>query len=488
MSPGSKIIGMLIGLPIREYFMFAVTMPFVIYAAWVGGVPFIVLLKFYLVFISSALVYHMTGLAAGMVVDKPWRAGTVSQGLIVVLYLFLPQVSHFGFTFFEFLTARPVFYGLVEQHILYASNWVEVVQSQMDQMKHAKYKAVPFYGTTLPPTLFSLVVQAYALISLYVIVHRKWQSETRLPFSKGYALLFFAVAQLFLVGSILPVLRDDHLFTQLAAAYGNRDPVNSPKRTIMFVIFLINLCVSGCASVLTVYLCTSSWYQSVAGLRRSIRRGANRLAWTDDAATSLPVAAACFLMSWLSFIAVYQTASSAGRLAVENPMAEVILPLLIFAAVLITVQQIVEQFSERVFVMLLFGAWLVPVLVFIIVGAVFDRVVLGFYIAIPFPFFGLLFSSAMLMSDATTGMDQSSVLPSILDEHYWPIVMLTLVLYGGAAFFLLMRAVRRWQRIKQAAGAAPPAPNRPDEALPVAGGSPQPVPVYAKADDGPTPG
>ena len=50
--------------------------------------------------------------------NKPWQAGTLAQGLVIVLYVALPHVSNFGFTFFEHLTARPVFYGMVDQYLL----------------------------------------------------------------------------------------------------------------------------------------------------------------------------------------------------------------------------------------------------------------------------------------------------------------------------------------------------------------------------------
>ena len=466
MTPTAKIVGMLFGLPIREYFMFALSLPFVFFAAWKGGLAFSVLFQFYLVFILSAIVFHMTGLAAGMVVGKPWQAGTLSQGLVVVLYLMLPQVSNFGFTFFEFLTARPVFYGMVGEHLLPESTREAILQGDLEATGNTplaqilnikRYQSVAFFGMTLSPVFFSLAVLGFALMTLYVIAYRKWQSESSLPFSKGFALLFFAVAQFFLIGSVLPLLASDELFAQLVRNYEQRDQLRDSNRSIVFAIFVINLSVSGCMSILAVYLCTPTWHQSVAGVRQILRDGRNRLAWNSDAASGLPVVAAFWLMSCLGFIAVYQTAEKAGRVAVENSSLELLLPMMFFVLVLITVQQIIEQFSERIFVMTIFMFWLVPVLTGIIIATAFNRPVAGFYSMIPFPFTELLFNVGLLMSDESTEIprDIRFFIVRELQPHAWPIVMVSIAMYGYLAMMLLLLANRRWRRIYETAGRKP---------------------------------
>lgn len=46
MTPLAKILGYLFGLPIREYVLTGITMPFVIYCAYCGGIPLEPALKF----------------------------------------------------------------------------------------------------------------------------------------------------------------------------------------------------------------------------------------------------------------------------------------------------------------------------------------------------------------------------------------------------------------------------------------------------------
>lgn len=478
MRPSAKIIGMLVGLPIREYCLFAITLPFVFYAAWVGQMSFLVLFKFYLVFISSAVVYHMTGLVAGMIVDKPWRAGTVSQGLIVVLYLALPQISNAGFTFFEHLTARPVFYGLVMQHILPQDS----IEGFVAGIRYQRYMSVSFFGMQVQPVHFSLAVQAFALISLYVIVYRKWLGEWRLPFSKGYAILFFAVSQFFLVGSVQPVLRSDRLFNILSETATDGLLSRSPAYAVFIVLF-ITQAVSGVVAALVIHLATPGWHQSVMALRRAKKRGQLKLAWSDDAASSLPLAIACVLMSCLGFIAVYQAAVSAGRIEVRNGVLEVGALLALFAAVLITVQQVREQFSDRVFVMALFIFWVVPFLTMIVVWSAFGRPVAGLYLAVPFPAAAFYTGSAMLVSDLDSLGDREMV-PLSMAGHTRTIVGMTLAIYASAAALLLLTARRRWQRVRVAAGAgiesAPSNAKAQHEAGPNLA---QPAPAYVRSSD-----
>ena len=65
MSPTAKILGYLFGLPVREYFLFALTLPFVLFAMLRSGYSWWNLLEFYSVFFTSVWLYHMTGMAGG---------------------------------------------------------------------------------------------------------------------------------------------------------------------------------------------------------------------------------------------------------------------------------------------------------------------------------------------------------------------------------------------------------------------------------------
>jgi uncharacterized protein YceK len=345
-----------------------------------------------------------------------------------------------------------VFYGLVDQHLL--PDGIEGAVQGL--LQDPRYLTVPFFGMKLPPLLFSLAVQGFAILTLYVMVYRKWRSEKRLSFSKGYALLFYAVVQVFLVGSVLPFIQNDAMFAKLVESYVEIDNVGKPQQTFIFAIMLITLVVSGCAALLTLFLSTPNWYQSLAGYRRAQRKGKSVLRWDEDAASGLSVAVGCLLMASLSFLLVYQAAEAAGRIGVSNPVYELLLPLLLFAVVLFTMQQVIEQFSEQVLVMVMFACWLVPVLGGIIVWTVGNSPIEALYLMLFFPFIGLYLASALLLTDAGTAMSVD-VLPDALAVHGPVIVVLSIMVYGLASLVLLSRAWRRWKKMKGLAGVAPEA-------------------------------
>lgn len=99
MSPPAKILGYLFGLPAREYFMFFLTLPFLIHCAVVGEIPLLNLLHLYAVFFSSVILYHLTAHVIGMVVSKPRAASWVARISVLGLYIFLPVLGQAGISF-----------------------------------------------------------------------------------------------------------------------------------------------------------------------------------------------------------------------------------------------------------------------------------------------------------------------------------------------------------------------------------------------------
>ena len=113
MTPLSKIVGYLFGLPVREYVLFATTVPFTVFCIFVGNIPLEVVAEVYGMLFTSAILYHLTGCVAGTVVKRRHFAGRVAQIMVIFLYFVLPGLlGPLGFVLFEYLTMRPI---LVEQ-------------------------------------------------------------------------------------------------------------------------------------------------------------------------------------------------------------------------------------------------------------------------------------------------------------------------------------------------------------------------------------
>ena len=90
MSPFSKIGGYLFGLPAREYFMFFLTIPFLIHCVIVGKLPWLNIVHLYSVFFCSVLFYHLTAHVIGLVVPPPGQPPGFRE-LRCLVYIFSYQ-------------------------------------------------------------------------------------------------------------------------------------------------------------------------------------------------------------------------------------------------------------------------------------------------------------------------------------------------------------------------------------------------------------
>lgn len=79
LSPLAKTVGYLLGLPLRAWVLFALTLPFAVWLCIQGQVPQRIWAPIYAVMLSTALLYHLTGLLLGLVIPQGrrqpgWRA------------------------------------------------------------------------------------------------------------------------------------------------------------------------------------------------------------------------------------------------------------------------------------------------------------------------------------------------------------------------------------------------------------------------------
>jgi len=201
MNPFAKITGYLFGLPAREYFMFAVTLPFLLHCIIVGELSIENVLHLYFVFFSSVVLYHLTAHVIGLVVPKPRAASWVSRIVVLGLYVFLPAFGQAGISFLSFLTILPTYFGkMLPQLISSQSNGY---RGQFDDMINF-WQDVPFFTTEIPPSVFTLIMQGLILAALLITAYRKWRNESLPAFSKTSGLIIFAVFQFLLLGSLWP--------------------------------------------------------------------------------------------------------------------------------------------------------------------------------------------------------------------------------------------------------------------------------------------
>ncbi len=205
MSPLAKVLGYVFGLPIREYAMFLTTLPFTAYSLWKGEVPWSVWLPLYSAVLSSALLYHFTGLLTGTVVKNRRWAFLISIGLVFCLYTVIPQMAKFGLVFFKYLTIMPVFEESLPGILPSTSGAIVTAAQRLAP-------TVKFFGLDFSEIVFTLFSQGGLILTFIIMLCRKWRwSESHL-LGKIWAGGFFIWVQTLLLGNALPLVESGKLF------------------------------------------------------------------------------------------------------------------------------------------------------------------------------------------------------------------------------------------------------------------------------------
>ncbi len=205
MSPLAKVLGYLFGLPIREYVLVLVTMPFSLWSLWRGQVPLGIALQLYGIFFTAGVLYHLTGLLAGTVVKNKRWAFLVSMGVIFLLYTVIPQLAKFGLAYFKYLTIMPVFEECYPH--LIPRDAGATAQALQQLLPSAK-----FFNLDFPQAVFTLLSQGVLILTMTVMLWRRWRRAESHLLGKVWATGFFGWLQLVLLGNALPLIEPGHLF------------------------------------------------------------------------------------------------------------------------------------------------------------------------------------------------------------------------------------------------------------------------------------
>jgi len=205
MTPLSKVLGYLFGLPVREYAMFLCTLPFTAWAMWSGGIECRVWLPLYLILLTTTLTYHFTGLVTGTVVRNRRWAFLISIGLVFSLYTIVPQMANFGLVFFKYLTITPVFQESLPG--LLPKNAAAALKAGQQL-----FPTVKFFDLDFPEAVFTAFSQGGLILVFATMLCRKWQRHEAHLLNKAWALGFYAWVQVLLLGNALPLIETGELF------------------------------------------------------------------------------------------------------------------------------------------------------------------------------------------------------------------------------------------------------------------------------------
>ncbi len=282
MTSASKVLGYLFGLPIREYVMFACTLPFVIWGIWKGNVPSHTWLSLYGVMLSTTILYHLTGLLTGTIVKNRRWAFLTSIGLIFALYTVIPQAAKFGLVFFKYLTVTPTmeesFRFLTPSSV--GATW-ETGRRLLSQAK--------FFNLDFSEAVFTYFSQSCLIITFFVMLCRRWKDADAHLLGKIWAIGFYAWVQILLLGNALPLIDSGKLFpTQQMSRFSYLmhgkawEPAAWETMAMILVYGLLSLLLLWVLSSII----TPSFGTQINGWRRANKLGRKRLPRLADESNS----------------------------------------------------------------------------------------------------------------------------------------------------------------------------------------------------------
>lgn len=444
MSPTAKILGYLFGLPVREYVLFAMTLPFVIVAVVISNFNLLTLLHFYAVFFTSVWVYHMTGLAAGMVVPKPRWAQLFSMGIVAALYFILPNLSRLGITFFEFLTIRPTLFGLI---------WQELPESMRGPAEASgidSFRPVPLFGAQIHPTAYTLLVQGFMISVLWIVVWRKWRDETSHVLSKVTSLYAFGGVLMFLLASVWAVIVQEDAYRQIFAAFEESAIMGPRQPETLEILLFMSIMIVGAAYVLVIAATTPTRHTIYEGWRRARKHGRARLPINADASSSLPSGLIMIALTVAAGASIVVLAGQNGYYRQGPSAASVLVLLAGLVGIGLFVQGLRERTSIRVFAVTTFLLWMVPLFTLMILFAAFEAFVPGSYLGLACPPVTLFYGVATMLESTTplAGIEPE-FLPDELRENAWAITLTGSLGYLAAGVAMQALRWRRWRQIRQ---------------------------------------
>lgn len=282
MSPLSKVIGYVFGLPVREYVMFITTLPFAAWLFWKGQVKPTVWLQLYTALFSSGLLYHFTGLLTGTVARNRRWAFLASIGLVFCLYTVIPQLAKFGLVFFKYLTITPVVQECLPDML------PEDIAGPLRTFRRF-VPMVKFFGLDFSELVFTLFSQLALILTFIIMLCRRWKRAESHLLGKIWATGFFIWIQILLLGNALPLVEGGDLFPSRALRNGIMNIAGGPVEPQPMEAVVMSG-VYGLFTLLLIFLLggiiTPTPENQIKGWRRARKQGRSSLPFLSDAATS----------------------------------------------------------------------------------------------------------------------------------------------------------------------------------------------------------
>lgn len=338
-------LGFLLGAPIREYLLYALTLPFALVSALLCDFGVLNVLKVITVQLTSALFFHSLGLVVGLLSKKGGKAGGSATGLVVLLNIMANVTTLWGVGGPALLTVVPVYQ---EAQAEFNQRWglgagVGGPAVGGGPGMPAPWRTPRLYGVAVPVFAQSLLFQSSLFLFLFIAASRKMRSDKMHPYSKPQAVAFLAVLLALGLGTIWDMPAD---------------------------AVLLGICYFGFAvAVLLIAAVTPSFGEYGAGLRRARKNNQIRpLPWEDAASnlggTAVMASLVC-VAAILAYLAPVRAAGigpggAAGLLQPESGIAVAVAAVALFGFARQFFELRFRRRGTAYFTLFLFLAWVAP--------------------------------------------------------------------------------------------------------------------------------
>jgi hypothetical protein len=225
LAPTELTLGFFFGAPIREYILFACTLPFAALFIAFGVPSFHGFIELMVCLIALAWLFHGLALLNSLIM-KGQRSARGAVAVIVFFFLFLFNIVRMG----RFIPSVAMF---------------------------SEDGRLTFFGQSLPWLTVVLLYVASMLFFVFLAARRKMGSERIHPLSKLQAIAAMAVVSVLALGAIWQ--REEHDALEIAALYA-------------LVVTAIPL----------ILMVTPNRPEYSKGLWRALKEGRTNLSWWDD--------------------------------------------------------------------------------------------------------------------------------------------------------------------------------------------------------------
>lgn len=306
LSPATKIIGYLVGLPVRQFYHFILTVPVTVIIITTGQIPAEIWLPIYAVLFTSTLMFYLLAMSVGFIMGKRFSA-LISQGLVALLYFALPQLSNFGFVIFEYLTIRPALFAAANKML-----------PKVKMFEHDQYAL--FYHWEVSHTIYCIVLQCLIAWIFYSLMLRRWRRESSHLLSKVQSVAIVSILHIITLGGVWANTSNGSIFD---VQIQTRNPemaliqqtISENVELIAASVLALYGIIGFSFAILLQYIYTPDKFRYIAGLRERKNQDKTPYAVLSDSASGIPTSLLITLITTVAWLIYSNHLSQSPRIA-----------------------------------------------------------------------------------------------------------------------------------------------------------------------------